>query len=287
MASVERIGEGSFGAVYKVNTGENEFEAHKKLGTDLTLECIWDYANEALAREAKIYSDLQSDPSDKGLERIVRFLGVEDDHEHDFTNIRRGRQALILRMEFVERDLKAMTPHLMGRKWDDLKIRIMYEVAEGLELIHKKGYIHADLWSYNILLTKDIHVKICDFGMARKKGEKGLKKEGEDKPPETLKDPPEFSHGTDIWELAVMMEKLWELSEMPRFVRMYIDQSMKVEDMNKRESATQVMNKLQDHLTLASTKNNIKALVRELEGVTCTHSLPENSLTTQSSIESL
>ncbi|KAK3804943.1 MAG: kinase-like domain-containing protein [Benniella sp.] len=275
MASAERIGEGFFGAVYKVETGENEFEAHKKLGGELIFNNSWDSVNEMLAREAKIYRDLQSDPSDKGLERIVRFIGVQDDPEHEFTDIERGTQALTLRMEYVERDLQAMTPHMEGCKWDDLKIRIMYEVAEGLELIHKKGYIHADLTFGNILLTKDMHVKICDFGISLKKGKTDLKRGGVEWPPEMQKDPPEYSYETDIWNFAVMMENLWELSEMPHFVRMYIDQNMKVEDMNQRDSATQVVNKLQDHLALTSTKNNIKDLVRELESVTSTHTLPE------------
>lgn len=37
-------------------------------------------------------------------------------------------------------------------------------LALGLEILHEKNIIHRDLKDQNVLLTKDLHVRLCDFG---------------------------------------------------------------------------------------------------------------------------
>ena len=46
-------------------------------------------------------------------------------------------------------------------------IRFSDEIAAGLSFAHSRGIIHADLKPSNIMLDKDDHAKICDFGIAR------------------------------------------------------------------------------------------------------------------------
>jgi serine/threonine protein kinase/tetratricopeptide (TPR) repeat protein len=46
-------------------------------------------------------------------------------------------------------------------------MRIMLEMTEALEKAHGKGIVHRDLKPVNIMLTKQGHVKVMDFGLAK------------------------------------------------------------------------------------------------------------------------
>lgn len=42
----------------------------------------------------------------------------------------------------------------------------VHQILQGVKYIHDKGFIHRDLKLSNILLTDNVQVKICDFGLA-------------------------------------------------------------------------------------------------------------------------
>ena len=46
-------------------------------------------------------------------------------------------------------------------------VQLLMEISSGLQAIHDAGIVHRDMKPENILLTKDGHVKIADFGIAR------------------------------------------------------------------------------------------------------------------------
>ncbi|GAC1700503.1 MAG: hypothetical protein NVS9B6_14200 [Candidatus Limnocylindrales bacterium] len=46
-------------------------------------------------------------------------------------------------------------------------IRFTDEIANGLSFAHSRGIVHADMKPSNVMLDKDDHAKICDFGIAR------------------------------------------------------------------------------------------------------------------------
>jgi serine/threonine protein kinase len=55
---------------------------------------------------------------------------------------------------------------------------IVLQIAEGLSAAHAKGIIHRDIKSENIMLTRDLRVKIMDFGLARLRGNLRLTRAG-------------------------------------------------------------------------------------------------------------
>src|SRR5947207_13183076 len=78
--------------------------------------------------------------------------------EHDGVNF--------IAMEFIDgftlRDL------IHGRQTDFAKLlRYLQHVAEGLAKAHTVGIVHRDLKPDNIMITRDGHAKILDFGLAK------------------------------------------------------------------------------------------------------------------------
>jgi len=68
-------------------------------------------------------------------------------------------------MEFI--DGQTMTQMLRGDIDLARSIRCMQHVAEGLAKAHAAGIVHRDLKPDNIMITRDGHVKILDFGLAK------------------------------------------------------------------------------------------------------------------------
>ncbi|XP_041433864.1 protein kinase C delta type-like [Xenopus laevis] len=49
------------------------------------------------------------------------------------------------------------------------------ELVVGIQFLHSKGIVHRDLKASNILITKDGHMKIVDFGQAEENVFEGKK----------------------------------------------------------------------------------------------------------------
>merc|ERR1719146_43797 len=49
--------------------------------------------------------------------------------------------------------------------------RVCVQVAEGLSFLHYLNVVHRDIKSTNVLLTPSRDVKLCDFGLARRKSD--------------------------------------------------------------------------------------------------------------------
>ncbi len=95
----------------------------------------------------------------------------------------------------------------------DEALRIATQVAEGLQIAHKKGIVHRDIKSANIMVDDRNQAKIMDFGLARMTGGTLLTQEGMAMGTIAYMSPEqargeEIDQRTDIWSLGVVLYEI-------------------------------------------------------------------------------
>jgi serine/threonine protein kinase/Flp pilus assembly protein TadD len=189
---LEKLGEGGMGVVYKAqDTKLDRIVALKFLPKHLLCD------NEAKTRfelEAKAASALDH----SNIATIHEIDEVEGE--------------CFICMAYVEgKSIK----ELLKEKTLSLKevLDISIQIAEGLNAAHKKGIVHRDIKSDNLMLTKEGLVKIMDFGLAKLKGVSRVTKAGTTlgtvcyMSPEQARGE-EVDHRTDIWSLGVVLYEM-------------------------------------------------------------------------------
>src|SRR5512138_646365 len=153
---VEEIGRGGMGVVYKAVDGKLKRTVALKF---LPFEWTYDeQAKERFSREAQAAAAL--------------------DHPNICTvhEIDESQGRMFISMAFVEGEsLRKKIDR--GPLRTDEALGLGIQVAEGLREAHRKGIIHRDIKSANIMVTEAGPAKIMDFGLARVRGGTMLTKE--------------------------------------------------------------------------------------------------------------
>jgi serine/threonine protein kinase len=115
-------------------------------------------------------------------------------------------------MEYIEgQELKELIQS--GPLSSEEVIKFATQIAEGLQAAHKKGIVHRDIKSANIMITSEGKVKIMDFGLAKMHGGVQVTKVGTTigtaaymSPEQARGD--EVGYGSDIWSFGVVLYEM-------------------------------------------------------------------------------
>ncbi|CAG9861759.1 unnamed protein product [Phyllotreta striolata] len=145
---IEKIGEGTYGVVYK---GKN-----KKTGELVAMKKI------------RLESEDEGVPS-----TAVREISLLKELKHrnivSLENVLMEEQKLYLIFEFLSMDLKKYLDKIEDGKYMDPKLvkSYMHQLNEAILFCHQRRVLHRDLKPQNLLITRDGTIKIADFGLGR------------------------------------------------------------------------------------------------------------------------
>ena len=143
---LEKIGEGTYGVVYKAKDRISaEIIALKKIRLEAEDEGIPSTA----IREISLLKELQH-------ANIVRLYDVVH-----------TEKKLTLVFEYLDQDLKQYLDHCEGGLEPGILKSFLYQLLRGVGYCHHHRVLHRDLKPQNLLINREGELKLADFGLAR------------------------------------------------------------------------------------------------------------------------
>jgi non-specific serine/threonine protein kinase len=158
---LEKLGEGGMGVVYKAQD--------LKLDRPVAIKFLPPHLSASEENKARFMQEARA----TAALNHPNILNVYDIDEQE--------NRMFFVMEFIEG--KTLKSHIMSLKaGEGIPVRQAIDwtmqIAQGLKAAHEKGIVHRDIKPENIMLTKDGHPKVMDFGIAKLKTGTGLTKTG-------------------------------------------------------------------------------------------------------------
>lgn len=247
---VKKVGEGSFGKVYKCERDEygiNSVCAIKKISIPQSpseLESVkFEGFSEAAAKS--YFEDIVKDFSNeikmmlmlKGASNIVSVENYKIVEKKDTIG-----WDIYIRMEFLTSFIKFSA----GLEFKEPSVkRFGLDLCNALEICSRKGIIHRDIKPDNIFVDDYGNYKIGDFGVAKRlEGTVGLmSKKGTYAymAPEVFKDEP-YDARADIYSLGMVMYKLLNRNRDPfiSLEKQYVSLEERTESFNRRKSGEEL-----------------------------------------------
>ncbi|KAL5227919.1 hypothetical protein ABZP36_016184 [Zizania latifolia] len=200
---LEKIGSGTYSNVYKAIDVESErVVALKKVRVDGVGEAE---SARFMAREIALLRHLGAHPN------IVRLDGL-------VTSRLTTAPSLYLVFEYMDHDLTGLAAAAVaaGARFSLSQVKCyMKQLLTGIEHCHKKGVLHRDIKSSNLLVSNDGILKIADFGLATSFDPDDKKQPMTSqvitlwyRPPELLFGATHYGVGVDLWSVGCILAEL-------------------------------------------------------------------------------
>jgi serine/threonine-protein kinase len=188
----EKVGEGGMGAVFTAHDTELDRKVAVKL---LAASLVNDpEVLERFEREARLTAKLDH----------PNIVPIYDVGRHE------GRPFIV--MKLLQGDSLAGLLRARGGFTADETLRLVRQLAAGLDHIHQQGFIHRDVKAGNIMVAPDGHATILDFGILRTKdGGSAITRAGmvmgtpHYMAPEQALGLKDVDHRVDLYALAVVL----------------------------------------------------------------------------------
>ncbi|KAK6588911.1 cdc2 kinase [Cryptosporidium xiaoi] len=188
---LEKVGEGTYGVVYKAQDNQGRVVALKRIRLDAEDEGIPSTA----IREISLLKELHH-PNIVSLFDVIH-----------------SEKRLTLVFEFMEKDLKmVLDAHKSGL--DDKTIKMyFYQLLRGVAHCHQHRILHRDLKPQNLLINSNGALKLADFGLARAFGIPVRSYTHEVvtlwyRAPDVLMGSKRYSTSVDIWSIGCIFAEM-------------------------------------------------------------------------------